>query len=375
MPHIKSKYFPVLLLLSAVIVEASAVFFSVFGLTKLFAGAAISVGIMAGSLELAKVISVSYLYRYWGELKFLFKTYMTTAVFILMLITSLGIYGFLSNAFQSSTLVLEKDVAKLTLLEQEIVRYKEDNTSLKNEKTELQRILSEELRSLTTADTSRRYADATARRNATQRWQPQIKEKDAQIAENNKKIEQLSQQITDSKVAMIDTGADVGPIIFVSQAFGVGINVVVQWLILLFIVVFDPLALALIIAFNKITMDNNDIESFSDEIVRRSWESHQKNIKNEQKQVIQEEPQINVSPPIVQEEPPVVLSYEGAELTPVHNVVEQEPPKFEPTVVNETSMGIESKLIDSSNEEPVKKRKSSKDEHVNWPKSMQSTSF
>ena len=134
MPHIKSKYFPVLLLTSSIVVEVCAIFFSVYGLSKLFAGAAIAVSIMAGSLELAKVVSVSYLYRYWDEINKLFRAYMTSAVVILMLITSLGIYGFLSNAFQGSTLILEKDIAKLTLQEDEIIRIKEDNNSLKNGK-------------------------------------------------------------------------------------------------------------------------------------------------------------------------------------------------------------------------------------------------
>lgn len=257
MAHIKSKYFPALLLTSSIIVEACAVFFSVYGLTKLFAGAALAIGVMATSLELAKVVSVSYVYRYWNELGKLYRTYMASAVVVLMLITSLGIYGFLSNAFQGSTLGLEKDIAKLTLQEDEISRVKEDNASIKVEKDELRNSMNAELNGLVIKEESR-YVDVNKRTAVSRRYQVLIKEKDKQLTENNKKIETLSQQITDSKVTMIDTGADVGPIVFVSRAFDVDVSTVVQYLILLFILVFDPLALALIIGFNKLIIDEDD---------------------------------------------------------------------------------------------------------------------
>ena len=257
MAHIKSKYFPALLLTSSIIVEACAVFFSVYGLTKLFAGAALAIGVMATSLELAKVVSVSYVYRYWNELGKLYRTYMASAVVVLMLITSLGIYGFLSNAFQGSTLGLEKDIAKLTLQEDEISRVKEDNASIKVEKDELRNSMNAELNGLVIKEESR-YVDVNKRTGVSRRYQVLIKEKDKQLTENNKKIETLSQQITDSKVTMIDTGADVGPIVFVSRAFDVDVSTVVQYLILLFILVFDPLALALIIGFNKLIIDEDD---------------------------------------------------------------------------------------------------------------------
>ena len=257
MAHIKSKYFPVLLLTSSIIVEACAVFFSVYGLTKLFAGAALAIGVMATSLELAKVVSVSYVYRYWNELGRLYRAYMVSAVVVLMLITSLGIYGFLSNAFQGSTLGLEKDIAKLTLQEDEISRVKEDNASIKVEKDELRNSMNAELNGLVIKEESR-YVDVNKRTGVSRRYQVLIKEKDKQLTENNKKIETLSQQITDSKVTMIDTGADIGPIVFVSRAFDVDVSTVVQYLILLFILVFDPLALALIIGFNKLIIDEDE---------------------------------------------------------------------------------------------------------------------
>lgn len=263
--HIKSKYFPSLLIASALIVELSAIFFSVYGLTKLFAGAAISVGVMAVSLEFAKVISVSFLYRYWDGLKKLYKTYMVTSAVILMLITSMGIYGFLSNAFQGSTLGFEKDIAKLSLQEDEISRIKEDNVSLKSEKDDLRNSMNSELNGLIIKEESR-YTDVNKRTSVSRRYQTLIKEKDKQLTENNKKIESLTKEITDSKLKMIDSGADVGPIIFVSKALNTDVSTIVQYLILLFIIVFDPLALALLIAFNKITLENLNSDSEDSEL-------------------------------------------------------------------------------------------------------------
>lgn len=259
MPHIKSKYFPFLLAFSAIIVEVCAVFFSVYGLMKLFSGAAIAIGIMAASLEIAKVTSASYLYRYWEEISKFFKSYMTMAVVILMLITSLGIYGFLSNAFQSSTIGFEKEAAKMILYEDEITRIKEDNNILKSEKNDLRNSMNAELSGLTIKDESR-YVDVNKRTAVSKRYQSLIKEKDKEITFNNGKIESFSKQINDLKITMIDTGADVGPIIFVSRAFGLDVSTVVQYLILLFIIVFDPLALALIIALNKVVIENHEAD-------------------------------------------------------------------------------------------------------------------
>jgi len=256
MVHIKTKYFPILLLTSAAIVEICATFFSVYGLTKLFAGAAIYVGIMASSLEFAKVITASYVYRYWKDLGLLFKSYMVSALLILMLITSIGIYGFLSNAFQGSTLGLEKEIATLTLQEDEITRIKSDNETLKLEKKDYQSNLAQELNGLVIKEETR-YSDVQRRAGVQKRYQALISDKDKQITVNNQKIGNLSQGISDAKVKMIDTGSDVGPIIFVARAFDITVTTAVQYLIILFIIVFDPLALALIIAFNKITMTSD----------------------------------------------------------------------------------------------------------------------
>ena len=99
---IRKGSFPTIIALSALSVSISAAFYSVSGLSKLFAGAAFEVIIMAGSLEVAKLVIASLLYQYWDIINKALRTYLSIATIILVLITSMGIYGFLSAAYQDT---------------------------------------------------------------------------------------------------------------------------------------------------------------------------------------------------------------------------------------------------------------------------------
>ena len=129
----KHKNFSTLVGLSALLIAFSAAFFSVFGLSKLFAGATLSVIIMAGSLEFGKLVAASFLYRYWDKINFLQKFYMTLATVILILITSAGIFGFLSNAYQGATVQFEKESMRLIYMEERLDQLQEDKEFLKEE--------------------------------------------------------------------------------------------------------------------------------------------------------------------------------------------------------------------------------------------------
>ena len=110
------KNFKLYVGLSALLIAGSAAFFSVFGLSKLFSGAALSVVVMAGSLEFGKIVAASFLYRYWNDINKLLKIYMTTGVVTLVLITSAGIFGYLSNAYQGATIQFENEcIIQITL--------------------------------------------------------------------------------------------------------------------------------------------------------------------------------------------------------------------------------------------------------------------
>ena len=125
--------FQLLLGLSALFIAGCAAFFSVFGIAKLFSGAFIAVVIMASSLELGKLVTASFLYRYWDKINQFQKIYMAAATVILVLITSAGIFGYLSNAYQGATIEFEKQTTALSFKEEQIEQLEEDKVFLKDE--------------------------------------------------------------------------------------------------------------------------------------------------------------------------------------------------------------------------------------------------
>ena len=129
----QSRFFTPLLGFSALFVAFNAAFFSVFGLSKLFAGATSSVIMMASSLELAKLVTAAYLYRYWDNINTIMKTYLLLGVITLILITSGGIFGFLSNAYQGATIDFEKQSTTLIYKEDRLEQLEEDKSYLKEE--------------------------------------------------------------------------------------------------------------------------------------------------------------------------------------------------------------------------------------------------
>ena len=131
------KFRTLLLGLSALFVAFNAALFSVSGLSKLFAGAAFSVMIMASSLELAKLITAGYLYNYWEKINKTFRIYLSGAVVILILITSLGIYGFLTSAFQDTFNQFSVQEKQLAFLQQKEKFWGDD---VERYDTELERI-------------------------------------------------------------------------------------------------------------------------------------------------------------------------------------------------------------------------------------------
>lgn len=229
MEFIQSKVFPYIVALSAVLVAFSAAFFSVFGLSKLFAGAQTSVIIMAGSLEFAKLVVASFLYRYWKQVPRFLKSYLIVGVVILILITSAGIFGFLSNAYQGATTEFEKQSTILMFKEDQLGQLKEDKIFLKQE--------------LETAISELPNNYMTAKRKLREEYQPQI-------SEINKTILNTKQEIGDLKTKLVDTGVDVGPAIYLARIFNTEIDTVVKWFIFILIFVFDPLAVSLVVAAN-----------------------------------------------------------------------------------------------------------------------------
>ena len=250
-----SKHFPTLVGFSALLIAGSAAFFSVFGLSKLFAGAQTAVIIMAGSLEFGKLVGASFLYRYWDKITSLHKFYMTTAVGILIVITSAGIFGFLSNAYQGATVGFEKESTALIYKEDRLEQLKEDKVFLKEE---LEMAISE------LPDNYR-----TAKRKLREEYQPQIN----QI---NKDIIQLKGEVGDLKIALVETGVEVGPAIYIARTFDTDVDTVVKFFILVLIFVFDPMAVIFVISYNVTLLEKSGTLQKQEKVVRKSknkwWE-------------------------------------------------------------------------------------------------------
>lgn len=227
MEFINSRIFPYIVAIAAGAVAFSAAFFSVFGLSKLFAGAQTSVVIMAGSLEFAKLVTASFLYRYWKTVPAFLKSYLLVGTIVLIIITSAGIFGYLSNAYQGATTGFEKQSTSLIFKEDQLQQVKDDQIFLKQELEDAIAELPDNYR--------------TARKKLREDYQPQINEL-------NLKTLSLKQEIGDLKIALVETGVDVGPAIYLARVFNTEIDTVVKFFIFILVFVFDPLAVSLVIA-------------------------------------------------------------------------------------------------------------------------------
>tara|TARA_R100001126_G_C4831702_1_gene152138 strand:- start:73 stop:915 length:843 start_codon:yes stop_codon:yes gene_type:complete len=225
----RSKHLTKFVGISALLVAGSAAFFSVFGLSNLFAGAKLSVVVMAGSLEFGKLVAASFLYRFWDNINRLLKIYLVTGVIILVGITSAGIFGYLSNAYQGATVNFEKQSTELLALEDRLDVLQEDRVFLKQE-------LEDQVLSL-----PENYI--TAKRNLREQYNPQIQEISNDILN-------IKGRISDLEIELIETGVDVGPAIYLAKAFETDVDTVVKFFIFILIFVFDPLAVSLVLAFN-----------------------------------------------------------------------------------------------------------------------------
>ena len=233
----RSKNFHIYLGIAALLIAGSAGFFSVFGLSKLFAGAALSVIIMAGSLEFGKLVTAAFLYRYWDKINLFQKTYLMTAVITLVLITSAGIFGYLSNAYQGATVTFEKQSNQLIAYEDRLDQLQEDKSFLKQE-LEVQ-----------VNDLPDNYI--TAKRKLREEYNPRIQKV-------NDEILRVKGEIGDLKVGLVETGVDVGPAIYLARTFDTDVDSVVKFFIFILIFVFDPLAVMLVVAFNQALLLRKD---------------------------------------------------------------------------------------------------------------------
>jgi hypothetical protein len=248
--------FKYILGVTATIIAICAAYFSVQGLSNLYAGQFLAVCVMAGSLECGKLIAASYLNRYWSEVNILLKIYLLISILVLMGITSLGIFGFLTSAFQQSHIKIEMiDNQKEALYAKKINISDEINNSNKRIDILNQARLSQEKR-----------LPELSRKSALPIYED-IKKSGEEIKNIQKRNEILSEDLKkiDFDILLLkeqeSKSTDIGTLKFIAQTFNIKVEILVKWLTIIIVIVFDPLAVSLILAYNNIVNNKNIVSS------------------------------------------------------------------------------------------------------------------
>ena len=279
--------FKYILGLSALLLASCAAFFSVKGIALLFAASFYSVAIMSGSLEIAKLITASYLYRYWKDINKILKNYMLCATILLMGITSLGIFGFLSDAFQRNFSQYSLNLNKIQSLKTQqnfYISQIDFNKSKLKDLIELQKTYQASLDNVvkqdvtTTKTTGGGFFSSAKTEKVTdirlvesknkivEGSQSNINNLFSQISTVTSDLQNLEKQSLENSQEIIklesdNTKGEIGTFKFVAEAFGLKIEIAVRIFILLIVIVFDPLAVCLVIAYNSMIkkIENQDV--------------------------------------------------------------------------------------------------------------------
>jgi hypothetical protein len=347
------KYiFPILIAISALALAGAAAFFSVTGLSKLFGGAKTEVIIMASALEFAKLVVASFLHRYWKDLKLAMKTYLTIGVIIVMIITSLGIYGFLSSAYSTTSGKLQNIDSQIQMVDQnktiitsEIHRL-EESKSLKSDRVKsLVNLRSNQETRLDSLYNRKQISVA-------KRVESQIDQANKDITVANVEIDTLNNQIQrkygevtalDMEVLDLknnDTNSEVGPLKYIAKLTGRDMDSVVNFFILLLIFVFDPLAVMLVVATNF------SIEKEFGEGRNKDKKEPEPKVEPENiiEEAVVEEPieEIKVDEPVVEEH--------VEDIIPIDEIISDEKPAEDLVSIDEISPEEENPVLDLKNE-------------------------
>lgn len=252
--------FGIVTLLTSFLIAGIAAYFSIAGLMAIFSGASLAVAVMAGSLEVGKLVTASWLYRNWKETGWLLKSYLTVAVAVLMFITSLGIFGYLSKAHSDQSLVSGGASEQVALFDEKIKYQREIIDTNQKVIAQMDDVVNQTLSRTTDAKGAERALQV--RRSQSRDRQRLVTE----ISSAQTEIQKLNEQRAPLAVELKKVESEVGPIKYVA-ALIYGDNPetnlmerAVRWMIILLVVVFDPLAVALLIAANQ-TLNRKKLET------------------------------------------------------------------------------------------------------------------
>jgi len=261
--NMKQKFLPYFLLFCAIGLSTTAAYYSVVGLSVVFIGVALPVIIMGSFLEISKIAIATYLHDKWKETYTALKVYLTIALVVLSVITSIGIYGLLSTGFQENIAKLEINGKQIKNIEVKKQRFEDIKVELSTEKTTLDNDITklrEGLASNTTTQTvDKKTGQLITKANNANRKSFETQLSSAQVRRDtlSKKIDALNDSITVLDIKILDMesaaveGNELGAIQYVSEITGASLQSVANWFIFLLIFVFDPLAITLVIATNQ----------------------------------------------------------------------------------------------------------------------------
>lgn len=243
--------FGYLMMVIAITISAIAAWYSVEGLTAIFAAAVVPVIIMGGALEAGKITATVWLHNNWTRISWAYKTYLIPAIVFLMLLTSMGIFGFLSKAHSDQNLVSGDAMSKVAIYDEQI---KTEKDNIDANKRALQQMDAQVDSLLGRSDTERGAERAVLVRKQQAKERASLQ---SEIVVAQKKIARLQEERAPLAAEFRKIEADVGPVKYIA-AFIYGDNPdanvlerAVRWVIILIVIVFDPLALCLILASNK----------------------------------------------------------------------------------------------------------------------------
>lgn len=243
-------FFILLLIIATLLLAGSAAFFSVYGLAKIYTGLVvvggfsfslpISAGVIAGiSIETGKLMAASYLYRYWHNTGVFLKCYLLAGIIVAMILTSVGVYGYLTASYQTDSIPLQETETKIQLMDDR----KHDLETLKEELKERRIHLTKQVDDL--PSNFGKY-----RENTRKQIQPEIDKINKDIKQYSEELQLIVEEQHKLKTELIHTKVHVGPIIYVARIFNQEVDDAINWLTLMIMSIFDPMAVALTICVN-----------------------------------------------------------------------------------------------------------------------------
>ncbi len=251
---LRKVIFPFIIAVTALAISGSAATFSVIGLSKLFAGAATAVIIMTGTLEASKLVVASLLHQYWSSLNRLLKVYLTLAVLVLIMITSMGIYGYLSAAYQETANKEGITQKELAIYDSKIENYKNQKTTREETASSVQERITQLNEGINNIEYS--WVDRDGAGDQRELLSTQLELANEEYLRVSNDISKLDSTILalenerfETEISS-DVAAELGPLKYISKISGWDMDKTVNILILIIVFVFDPLAICLVLAAN-----------------------------------------------------------------------------------------------------------------------------